>query len=76
MDMEIQYFKSDRGIVNSFLAKISMILVMDKDKEFMDYLGENCGDFTDLIKYTQIISSGWIKPRFDAIKIILNAFDF
>ena len=75
MERKINYESEARPYVNLFLTRMSIERLLEKDEKFQNYLETNCGDFSDLIKYAQIISSGWIKPKFNCIDILLgNSF--
>ena len=72
MERRVNYEKEARPYVNMFLTRMSIDRLLEDDERFTKYLGEHCDDFSDLIKYSQIISNGWIKPKFDCINILLG----
>ena len=75
MERKVNYEPEARPYVNMFLTRFSLDLILDKDEEFQKYLETHCDDFSDLLKYSQIISSGWIRPKFDCIETLLgNSF--
>lgn len=74
MEREINYEDKDKIYVNKFITNVSLISLQDNKDEFEKYLNKNCKDFTDLLKYATIISSGWIKPKFSCVKVLLNDF--
>ena len=74
MKREINYEEENHLHVNKFIISLSLILLHDNKEDFEKYLNDNCENFEDLLKYATIISSGWIKPKFDCVKVLLNDF--
>lgn len=74
---EGKYFRDGhKHYVNRFISSYSLILIQEKNEDFNKYLQINCDSdkFVELLQYAFINSSGWIKPRFDCIPILLNNF--
>ena len=75
MERKVNYEKEARPYVNMFLTRMSLDRILEKDEKFQKYLETHCDDFSELLKYATIISSGWIRPKFDCIKTLLgNSF--
>ena len=74
--LKMKFIDEDRMAVNKFIVQSSLLILQDDNisKEFRDYLNKNCENYEDLLKYATIISSGWIKPKFDCVDVILNVF--
>jgi hypothetical protein len=75
MERKQQYLPKDEKIVNKFIVKSSIVILIDNNDnsiKLRKYLKDNCKNYKDLLRYAVIIKSGWIKPKFNCVKVLLN----
>lgn len=76
LENEMYFEKNDIIFVNKFLTSMSLILLHEDNINFMKFLQKNAepDKFIQLLQYAFIHSSGWIKPKFYCVPILLNDF--